>query len=153
MAKTSIIAIIAIVVIAISVVAWFLWTKYWKKEKFGTDGIADLGQNCEDKSCCNGTCIRVGDSKKCMYVLQPNQCGCDADNVVCVAGAKCKNNVCLAPRQKAQARISSMTMKQCQRLFVPTKKVCNNIIDDQKAPLPKRVDYSSGVQRYDAAEK
>lgn len=149
---TKKLVIIAMAAIVTSILAWFIWANYINKERFGPDGIAELGQNCDNKSCCNGTCIRVGGSRKCMYVLNTNQCGCNASDTVCVAGAKCRNNVCLAPRQRPNARISRMSMKECQRRFFPKKKNCDKTINETKAPLPRRIDYSAGFRRYDSVE-
>lgn len=151
---TKKIVIILLLVVSTTVVAWFLWEKFGKNEKFATDGIADLGQSCESKSCCNGTCIKVGDSKKCMYVLGLDECGCNDPDAVCMAGAKCKNNVCLKKKQIANSRVANMSMKQCKKRFFPkNKKTCDNIINEKIVPLPERIDYSKGTTRYDNAEK
>lgn len=165
MASKKFIVIAALLVIATGVVAWFLWSKSGK-ESFGSDGFAGLGEECDDKVCCNGSCVNkeekktvdgkevVVSKKVCYNVLRANECGCDDDKAICVAGARCKNNVCLGPQQKyAKRSIARLSMKQCKSRFFPKERKCNKDIDDaKKYHLPKRVDYSKNT-RYSASTK
>lgn len=163
LATTSLILLVVFVTVA------SIWGGFALIERFNSKKRANLGDDCENLSCCNGQCVRVGGSRKCMNVLRPQQCGCDDPYAVCMAGGKCINNVCYGPREqkflngpssttkRQLLSLQGRTMEQCKKSFFPREKVCTDTIQDDavlraKNPLPRRDDGSQNV-RFSSANK
>lgn len=69
-------------------------------EQFASEPFADmaqLGENCTNRTCEDGTCFRREGEKEfyCRKVLYENEYGCSSfANTVCVQGLSCKQDQC-----------------------------------------------------------